>query len=392
MLPVLSYYMAAGNTLGYCSAFYLRLSCSPYTRWFEVMVSTSLSPLGVLLIGCHLLGSIADAKVRDNNHKTAHGPGLLALIHQGFTLAAKRGHNIDKEGGKVVVRYIRLDDEHTFLSAVPIGMKTAATVVQENIAESGMWSPGETTVLKEILVRNCGNPDKPQVLVDVGCNIGWFCSVAAAYGCKCMAFDGSVEATTYISITTQLNGWGARVQVYSSLVSNDTNVSFNGWNVQSGSTAPANATPATSSGQDTPFTTASVRLDDVVKMPVLFMKVDVEGWEPSVFESAAQLIAQTPPPYVFFEITFYLNHEWRPQYIQTLHYLHKHGYRCALTHERKPVPKLTTEPEAAAWFETLKASPFCDTKTRHFCQEEVFCVYHTTSYIPNELASFMPTA
>ncbi len=345
--------------------------------------------MAAVVLGCCAVSVYASLAAYDARSSTSHGNALNSLIHQGFGLAVKRGHDLKKQGGKIVFRYVRLDEDHTFLTAVPIGMHTAATVVQENIADAGMWSPTETGILKEILTRNCGKLGKPQVLIDVGCNVGWFCSVAAAYGCQCMAFDGSVEATTYVKITSHLNGWQNRMHIYSALVSNDTNVSFNGWNVKSGG-SPA-ATPATSSGQDSPFTTASVRLDDVVKEPVVFMKVDVEGWEPSVFESAAQLIAQTPPPYVFFEITYYLLGEWKTQYTQTLQYLHLHNYRCAQMHSRKSIPSLKKMDDAAAWFESLQTSKLCDPTKIHFCQEEIFCVHSTATYMPHDLQPLLAT-
>jgi FkbM family methyltransferase len=342
------------------------------------------SVCAVLVLGCIVTAAVAEFRLGDGR-SSLHASALNSLIHQGFSLAVKRGHDLKKEGGKIVVRYVRLDDEHTFLSAVPVGMKTAATVVQENIADTGMWSPSETQVLLEILSRNCGQAGKPQLLLDVGCNVGWFCSVAAAYGCKCMAFDGSLEATTYVKMTSQLNGWGKRMSINAALVSNDTRVTFNGWTVK-----PSN-TDAASSRNDA-FTASSVRLDDVVKEPIVFMKVDVEGWEPSVFDSAAQLIAETPPPYVYFEITYYLLGEWKTQYIQTLNFLHLHGYRCAQLHDRKRIPNLKEVEDAKAWFEALQSSPICDSTKRHFCQEEIFCLHITTTFIPSALTKLLGAA
>ena len=65
--------------------------------------------------------------------------------------------------------------------------------VHEAIASNGIWAPPETAILTSVLKKHCQNAGQPQVFLDVGCNIGWFCSVAAAYGCSCMAFDGSAE-------------------------------------------------------------------------------------------------------------------------------------------------------------------------------------------------------
>lgn len=339
----------------------------------------------VVLFACMAIAAAAaaaGASTAGNDMFSHHPSSLNSLIHDGFSLAAKRGHSLQKDGGKIVIRYVQLDEEHNFLAAVPLGMKTHAFPVHEHIADTGMWSPTETQVLIEILSRTCGQFGMPQLLLDVGCNVGWFCSIAAAYGCKCMAFDGSLESTTYVKITSQLNGWGKRMHVQAALVSNETGVTFDGWNVQRSSTSSA------SSSSDA-FTAASVRLDDVVKDPVVFMKVDVEGWEPSVFDSAAQLIAQHPPPYIFFEITYYLDKQYRPQYIKTLHSLYIHGYKCAQIDDPKAIPSLLNEDDAKAWFETLCTSPTCDTTKTTFCQEDIFCVHKAATFTPSTIANIL---
>lgn len=264
-------------------------------------------------------------------------------------------------------------------------MKNVGAAVAETIAERGKWSPEETSNLIEILIRTCGQPDQPQLLVDVGCNVGWFCSVAAAYGCKCMAFDGNYEAVTYVRMTAALNGWSGRVEARAALVTNDSSVVFDGWEVVrpgSNVTSRTNASDSLATAARMP----SIRLDDVLSEPAVFMKIDVEGWEVSVFESAMKYIAATPPRYIFFETTHYLKGEWITTYAKVLLFISQNGYRCAQTRDPKRIPNLASEAAAAEWFNTLKLSPICDTANmggRWRCQEEIFCVHSSTSFVPS---------
>jgi hypothetical protein len=176
-------------------------------------------------------------------------------------------------------------------------------------------------------------------------------------------------------MTSLLNNWSKRVHIHVGLVSNQTNVAFNGWSVSTSEAQKSTGTQA--------YTSKSYRLDDVVADPVLFAKIDVEGWEPSVFESATKLIAERPPRYITFEITYYLFKEWNIKYIDTVAHLYQHGYRCAQLNKHVALPSISSRADAERWFEGLK--PDCNTDKVKYCQDDVYCLHRTAGYIPEPL-------
>ncbi|GIL88558.1 hypothetical protein Vretifemale_16503 [Volvox reticuliferus] len=182
-----------------------------------------------------------------------------------------------------------------------------------------------------------------------------------------MTFDGNLETLDYLKMSLAMNGFSDHVKVVEALVSNVTNVQFDGWNVKSNSGASA------SPGY---VTTRSVKLDDVVREPVLYAKIDVEGWEPAVFASARKLFQREPPLYLFFEMTYYLE-KWKHEYLEVFMMLTAAGYKC----ESSVLQKIFDMPTTKEAFDAmLKGYSFaCDPTKINFCQDEFSCVLSSAS-------------
>jgi hypothetical protein len=61
--------------------------------------------------------------------------------------------------------------------------------VSKFIAEKGVWHPGPSYWLKDLLAMYPGQAFQKPVVVDVGANIGWFTLLSAANGAQVFAFE-----------------------------------------------------------------------------------------------------------------------------------------------------------------------------------------------------------
>jgi len=122
-----------------------------------------------------------------------------------------------------------------------------------------------------------------------------------------------------------------------------------------------------------------VSLDDVVREDVLYLKVDVEGFEPSVFKSAHQLLEKYRVHYILFEMTHYL-YKWNDKgyFDDVLTKLAFHGYKIfdieAVDPAKDPEGFIPNEAKGMRkWLEQLKLK--CPTETIHYCQINMFAVH-----------------
>lgn len=167
-----------------------------------------------------------------------------------------------------------------------------------------------------------------------------------------------------------MNGFQDRVKIVPALVSALGDVSYDGWNVQEGKgKKPMNFT----------YTKETVSLDSFVNRPVLYMKVDVEGWEPSVFASAKKTFRQFRPRFMYFEVTYHL-YGWRYDYIQLAVFLGGHGYVCFHPGYFPGPVAISSEAVARKWFSILQSR--CNQTLVHYCQVEAYCWHGTEGSVP----------
>jgi len=178
------------------------------------------------------------------------------------------------------------------------------TDVSQHMAMGGVVEPSITKIFYQVFKEHCirqkgKDGNKPALFVDVGANFGWFTAVAASMGCRVMAFEPVPHFRAFLEYTVALNGFGDLVDVRHEVVSHETGkelrlvvpskgywgtAGINGLNIDS------NIPGAVLEN----VTAKSVTLGDAVNEEVLLLKVDVEGWEWSVFRGASTLFDRHP--------------------------------------------------------------------------------------------------
>lgn len=293
------------------------------------------------------------------------------------------GPKANSDGIRVGLRYMQAEDK-PFWMTVPYKIPLAAHDINEHVWDAGsFYVDTEAECARKIMSTFCN----PAVLVlDVGANSGYFSLLAAASGCRAFAFEPVKDHVYFIELSAALNGFRDRLQVFNKIVSNTKNVIFNGWNAASSDMSfVANAEEhnkekagLAQSSMKQASADDAVAIDEVVKEDVLCMKVDVEGFEPSVFASAQNLIKDYTVRYILFEMTYYLYKWTDADYLMILESLDGYGYRLYHIEANHPIknPQQTLPRGGSrlkAWFDKLKAT--CDTHATHFCQANIFAVH-----------------
>eukprot|EP00931_Biecheleriopsis_adriatica_P054326 TRINITY_DN31959_c0_g1_i1.p1 TRINITY_DN31959_c0_g1~~TRINITY_DN31959_c0_g1_i1.p1 ORF type:complete len:491 (+),score=99.44 TRINITY_DN31959_c0_g1_i1:47-1474(+) len=140
-----------------------------------------------------------------------------------------------------------------------------------------------TLLMQWVFAEGCS---EDSMVVDVGMNIGWFSSLAAANSMQVLAFEPSPAKVQYMSKTLALNGWSKRVRLLLGGVAEHGAQLYiddsKWWDKQS----------AKREGGDSKTAVPSYRLDDVIAgSDVCVLKVDCLGCEAEAFLSGAKMIA-----------------------------------------------------------------------------------------------------
>jgi FkbM family methyltransferase len=184
--------------------------------------------------------------------------------------------------------------------------------VQKCIFEEKVWAKEETSILSTIL-----NLFKKGVVVDIGANTGYFSFIALSKGCEVIAVEANKVHTPYFMKTMALNNFPMeKLTHYEMFVSSSKkDVAFDGW-----------------TGHEKILNTdnnielvKTIALEDICD-ECLFLKIDVEGFEPDVIKSAGSLISEGKIPYIMFEISYIIDNEVDIKQIDMLEKLNEYGY------------------------------------------------------------------
>ena len=292
-------------------------------------------------------------------------------------------------------------DHKPFWMAIPVKYPRGATINDVVWTEARFYVRREQAIASAVMGPQCkmplaGNSKLPLVL-DVGANTGYFSLLAAACGCRAMAFEPRTDMASFIQLSARFNGFGPnQLALYNKLVTHEKNVKFDGWNAVStaetlsgraasgrgcrkGSKCATEA--AAKDARMASFSENAVAIDELVSEDVLYLKVDVEGHEPSALRSARSLIQEHTVHYILFEITHYLFGAFTTgKYIKVLQWLDQRGYTLHhvetanfLMDEKSA--KLPTGSAALATWMGLKAKG-CNTQAATFCQAgNIFAVH-----------------
>lgn len=293
------------------------------------------------------------------------------------------GPKATSDGLRVGLRYMQAEDK-PFWMTVPYKIPLQASDINEQVWDKGsFYVDTEAECARKIMSTFC-NP--AGLVLDIGANSGYFSLLAAASGCRAFAFEPVIDHVYFIELSAALNGFHDRIQVFNKIVSNMKNVAFNGWVASSSDASFAmNADQQNKekaeqeqSSMKTVSKGATVAVDEVVKEDVLYMKVDVEGFEPSVFASAQHLLRHHTVRYILFEMTYYFYKWTDADYLKILELLDGYGYRLYHIEAVHPIknPQGTLpqgEIGLKRWFDGLKAT--CDVQSIHYCQANIFAVH-----------------
>lgn len=157
---------------------------------------------------------------------------------------------------------------------------------------------------------------RERIVVDVGANRGYYTLLSATYGHRVLAFDPQPHCVTLLEMSVLINGFEHSVEVHNKYVSDNPkekmevrkrtgctgtfpNDNDSGW--ADGFRAPLRVLP----GADDIVYVDGVALDDIISADahdILLLKVDVEGFETHVFNSAKKLISAGAIHNIVFEI------------------------------------------------------------------------------------------
>jgi len=238
-------------------------------------------------------------------------------------------------------------DFQPFWMAVPIRYPRGPTINDIVWTDGRFYVPREQAIASAVMGPLCKQPLRgggshaAPLVVDVGANTGYFSLLAAACGCRARAFEPRTDMASFIQLSARFNGWGPeRLTLFNKVVTHEKNIKFDGWNaIASDQTLSAGALRRCRAGSKcatdaaakdsrmASFRNAAVGIDEVVSEDVLYLKVDVEGHEPSALHSARLLLTSATVHYILFEVTYFLFGVFStPKYIKLLLWLQRLGY------------------------------------------------------------------
>jgi FkbM family methyltransferase len=178
------------------------------------------------------------------------------------------------------------------------------------LSSRGVLEPGITALWTGLVKDACGSAHSlPALVIDVGVNWGWYSTLSSALGCRVTGFEPLplFYETALLNIAS-LNSPSARVRLYPSVVSSNASaVTICSPNVSTGAimgTAGMNGANSREWSGKECSEHVPVSLSDVVQEDVCLLKVDVEGMEPFVLQSALPLLRK----HIVTNIVF----EWSP--------------------------------------------------------------------------------
>jgi len=183
--------------------------------------------------------------------------------------------------------------------------------VSKFIAEKGVWHPGPSYWLKDLLAMYPGQAFQKPVVVDVGANIGWFTLLSAANGAKVFAFEPMNYNFELLNASMHLNPL-FDIWVMQTALSDEESSEYICMRPQSGGNTSENKDNGQlwrTSGQSdcaerTQLTTLDLALSgpESMRHGVYFIKIDIEGYEVKAISGAKELFhSATPPCFVMME-------------------------------------------------------------------------------------------
>jgi len=183
--------------------------------------------------------------------------------------------------------------------------------VQSSIMNSKVWALDESLIMHKILKHQKGT------VVDIGANTGYFSFIGLINKCKVIAIEANPIHTTYVNKTMELNKFStANFHHLERFVSSkQEDCLFDGWSGNDNLISKTNELSMVK----------TIALQDICS-ECLFLKIDVEGNEPDVLQSAIKLLDQEKIKYIMFEITYIMKDVIDSKNVEMLAMLKYYGF------------------------------------------------------------------
>jgi FkbM family methyltransferase len=183
--------------------------------------------------------------------------------------------------------------------------------VQSYILKNNVWAIDESIIMDKILKHQKG------LVIDVGANTGYFSFIGLINKCKVIAIEPNVIHTNYFNKTIEINNFPKNnikhLEKFVSYKKED--CIFDGW---SGNEHILK--------KDKVSLVKTISLDEICN-ECYFLKIDVEGAEPDVIQSAKNLIQNQKIKYIMFELTYIINNKVDDKNVNMLFLLNQYGFK-----------------------------------------------------------------
>eukprot|EP00854_Cymbomonas_tetramitiformis_P025071 gene25071-30590_t len=213
-------------------------------------------------------------------------------------------------------------------------------IVCKNIKKWGAWenSIGNALMYAEAANNRLSNPFPTKAVLDIGAHVGWFGTLAAARGYKAYMFEPMPTNRAYIRTTMcrnpsfaknmHLYPYGAGEHGTCRIYSSRTNVGDGHVTCDPNFELPA----------ERYIDRATIELmpiDEVIKEPIFFLKIDTEGFELKAMKTAKRLLRVYGIPWVISEVSHHMM-GGKDQVMTYLTFLWDLGYSVHMEHFNGP--------------------------------------------------------
>lgn len=204
-------------------------------------------------------------------------------------------------------------------SATPFGFY----LMGHSAMQSGQFEPDETALVQTLL-------DDIAVFVDVGANVGFYTCLARAAGKHTLAVEPLATNLDYLYANLAANGWRDVEVIPCGLAQQPGTAILFGSGTGASLVSGWAGAPGTLR-QTIPLSTLDIILGDRFIGQRLLIKVDVEGVEYDLLQSAAKGLDLTPTPIWLVEIAFHEHHPdgRNPHFLETFEIFWQHGYQAS---------------------------------------------------------------
>jgi len=258
-----------------------------------------------LAVGCDLGTDCADC-----------GPWVGAPVDGSWPEGGPIAHLVSKEVPLFTRRTVTRPQMQMVYTDPRNDLDVSAAIDRDLMLESGI-----TAVFRAVLKDKCVDPatGKRRLVLDVGANFGYFSAYAARLGCRVIAWEPIPHFRAVTQAVLALNNVTHLVTLRNRVVTDKAgeHITMEAPTKGIWGTASVSGINQNEMHKAQPFTVTSERVDSVVDEDVLLMKVDVEGFESVVLNSAAALFSKRDVRNVVLEYNAGIAERmpmWRPQF------------------------------------------------------------------------------